>query len=108
MGDRISISFKNKYEESIAFFEHNRGLSLINDVRAFIGELNQRIPQQEHDPISRREPSWIIPLFVSWYFKRHPDNDVYLVQNKEGGDNSDNGHFTYSFETNTWDREDVP
>jgi hypothetical protein len=103
MGDRISISFKDDSEESVVFFEHWAGLRLKKDVEAFVKEINTKYVKNQNDPYTRREPSRIMPLFIAWYFKKHNGGDsVYLGATDEDGDNSDNGHYTYDLQKDTW------
>jgi len=104
MGDRISISFKDEQEESIVFFEHHAGLSLKKDVEKFIKEIDEIHPKDEHDPITRREASCVMPIFIAWYAGEHGINySVYLGATQNDGDNSDNGHFVFDLVTGKWD-----
>jgi hypothetical protein len=106
MGDRISISFKDSNENSIVFCDHWGGRHLINDVNEFIKTMDLKYPRTHSTPQTRREPSWMMPLFVAFYYRKYPNGEeVYLVQDEGQCDNSDRGHFTYDFDKNQWDRE---
>lgn len=101
MGDRISIQFEGEYgEKSIVAFEHWAGLTIIKDVEEYAAELNKRIPydikKNGRGPMDRREPCYVMPHFIAWYFIKHPRNSLYLGEDENAGDNSDNGHWIYN------------
>jgi hypothetical protein len=103
MGDRISISFKDDTEESVVLFDHWAGLKLKSDVETFISELDKKWKKSEHDPITRREASCIMVIFIAWYTDQHGINySVYLGRTQNDGDNSDNGHHVFDLVTGKW------
>ena len=90
MGDRVSISFKNGREESVALFHHWGGMEFVEIAREYV----QQLPQGWTMPIDRREPQTVMVDFI-----RHITQDMdqvksslYLGATPDDGDNSDNGH----------------
>ena len=103
MGDRTSIQFVNDDEKSPVFYEHNGGIALLHEVDEFLEVLKQNFPLNErcNDPITRREPSAILVMFVAKYVKyqltfsggyRLRDSDVFYR-------NNDNGHWIINLKT---------
>lgn len=97
MGDRISIQFKNKDEESIILFSHWMGMKLINKTKDYLNDLNLWLKNKENgisNPLSRKEPNTVMIDFIRWLTKdkKRIEGDLYLGKDKNNGDNSDNGH----------------
>lgn len=106
MGDRISISFKNKNKEfpfnlgtkeSITLFSHWDGMILVDKAKKYVKELKKDIESNiiPHGlPLERLEPNTVIIDFIKWYTKDRTriTSNLYLGKNKNDGDNSDNGH----------------
>jgi len=102
MGDRISITFKNEGDESIAFFSHWDGLGLKEKVKQYVKE---RLPRtgSQMKPLDRREPHTVMVDFISWLTKGEiVDSNYYLGKDGNDGDNSDNGHWVYDLNTDKW------
>ena len=102
MGDRISISFKNEYEESVTLFAHWEGMHLTSLVREYIQELNAELglPGTKHMyPMDRREPKTVMVDFVRWLFSGTDNERIksswYFGKDENDGDNSDNGHHVF-------------
>lgn len=100
MGDRISFSFVNGTEESVAFFSHWRGESLLESVREYLKQLKKTLKKRNTphmSPIDRLEPNTVMVDFIRWYTKDDEiiDGDLYLGKDENEGDNSDNGHHQF-------------
>ena len=103
MGDRVSISFVNGNDESVALFHHWGGTEFPAEARRY---LKQRIKEGEmhskekiSDPLNRGEPNTVMVDFVKWYGERHYKkgevitSSLYFGKDEHDGDNSDNGHY---------------
>jgi hypothetical protein len=99
MGDRISISFKNGDEESVALFSHWGGKVFLNEALRYVKQLKMYIEKQDKNgvyPLSRLEPRTVMVDFIKSLtenMKGRVDSDLYIGKNGDDGDNSDNGHF---------------
>ena len=99
MGDRVSISFKNGNEESVAFFSHWDGRELPRKARAYVKHLKQYLEKREmgsgFDPLGRMEPNTVMVDFIREYTKDLPrvESNYYLGKDYSDGDNSNQGHF---------------
>lgn len=105
MGDRISIQFECDGEKSIYFFHHWAGTKLLVDVKGYVRNLDLVKPKSQFDPINRREPTAIMADFIGWYQRQHPSSTIngnVRVGMECDGDNSDNGNYIWSFDTNGW------
>lgn len=108
MGNRISISFKNKNkippfnlegDESITLFSHWNGIELKKSAEKYIKELKKEIKDKKLLPIyplGRLEPNTVMIDFIRWYTKDMTQitSNFYLGKDKDDGDNRDNGHKT--------------
>ena len=101
MGDRISIAFADGEDESIAFFSHSDGESLLNVVGEYLTEYNSK-----HDrarklmPLDRFEPNTVMVDFIRWMAVKgllgeEVEHNYYLGRDSYDGDNSDNGHYIF-------------
>ena len=92
MGDRVSISFKNGNDESVALFHHWGGLEFVDLAEEYVAQL----PRGEVSmPLDRREPGTVMVDFIR-HITQNMDrvkSSLYLGKDPEDGDNSDNGHF---------------
>jgi len=101
MGDRISFSFKNGEEESVAFFSHWDGRSLEGTVNTYIAHLRRKLAENDPEgtsmgyPIERFEPNTVMLDFIRWFTRNMEliTSNYYLGKDENDGDNSDNGHF---------------
>lgn len=101
MGDRISISFKNGSEESVAFFSHWDGMHPYKSAQAYVKLLKKMSADTggTRYPLDRLEPQTVMVDFIKWYLQNeigneHVTSNYYLGVNGDDGDNSDNGHYT--------------
>lgn len=100
MGDRISISFKNGKDESVALFNHWGGMEFLKTAHRYVKELKKKLGKKklkmECEPIDRLEPETVMVDFIRWLTKDMDivSSDLYLGKDCGDGDNSDNGHFT--------------
>jgi hypothetical protein len=97
MGDRISVSFKNGKDESVALFSHWGGISFYNAGRDYVRKLKQTLKKRSKnygDPIGRLEPDTVMVDFIREVTKNMAlvEHDLYLGKDSNAGDNSDNGH----------------
>ncbi len=98
MGDRTSIQFKNKDELSPILYGQWAGMLLVSMGEEFLELLKQKYPELSNGstPVSRREPSALLPMFISLYIDP-PDEmgfgswRLYDSTMKMGG--NDNGHW---------------
>jgi hypothetical protein len=107
MGDRISISFRNGERESITFFSHWNGRSLLEKVEEFYKELSDHLEGWDKwsVPLSRLEPDTVIINFIVWGLgdSLWIDSNYYLGKNQYDGDNSDNGHWVFDLQKGKWE-----
>ena len=98
MGDRVSISFKNGEDESVALFSHWGGEDFVKDAHKYaLGlKFNYATKQGTTYPLGRLEPDTVMVDFIRHLTVGvdHVEGDYYLGCGPEDGDNSDNGHFT--------------
>jgi hypothetical protein len=101
MGDRISISFKNGEDESVALFSHWRGKDLLNDALQYLRDLKEEVKGKSCEPLERLEPGTVMVDFIRDLTKdeKRITSDLYLETDSSKGDNSDNGHFTIDLNT---------
>lgn len=95
MGNRISISFVNGEEESVAFFSHWDGEDLVANARTYLRELDKYLDgKKEVMPLDRLEPNTVMVDFVRWFTRNQGrvTNNYYFGKDSSDGDNSDNGH----------------
>jgi hypothetical protein len=96
MGDRISISFKNGAEESVALFNHWGGREFLDEVNQYVTPLKKERGNSEVEPLQRLEPATVMVDFIRYltHKQRRVMSNLYLGKDQNDGDNSDNGHFT--------------
>jgi len=99
MGDRVSISFKNKDEESVALFSHWGGMSFVEIAQQYAADLKKSKEGKTLMPLDRLEPQTVMVDFIRYLFKEivstdEVESNYYLGKDKDSGDNGDNGHFT--------------
>lgn len=106
MGDRISISFKNGDDESVALFSHWDGEDFLDKVNEYLNVLKELI-ETDNDanctkimPLGRLEPSTVMVDFIRYTFLTHGTiaGNYYLGKDKDDGDNSDNGHYVVNLD----------
>lgn len=98
MGARISVSFKNGKEESVALFHHWGGEEFKSDVDNFVEEY---IKSQKKDvqsnfstPQTRMDPQYVMVAFIAYLATNNLFSDsLYLGKDENDGDNSDEGHY---------------
>ena len=94
MGDRVSISFRNGDEESIALFDHWGGMERVEHARAYVEALRQR--RHKGMPLDRLEPGTVMVDYIREITKDMLviEGNLYVgeMSNPMAGDNSDNGH----------------
>lgn len=98
MGDRISISFRNGEDTSVALFHHWGGMDFLDRAKEFVDELRTKKEGKEYMPLDRLEPSIVMVQFIHVYTAENYGDDeiessLYLGKDGNDGDNSDNGHF---------------
>lgn len=100
MGDRVSISFYDGFRESVAFFSHWDGMSLVEIAEEYVKNIlgNYKFDNSISTPLSRREADTVMVDFITWYIKRDGpiEGNYYLGKDEFCGDNSDNGHHIIS------------
>ena len=96
MGDRISISFRDKYTESVVLFSHWGGMEFYKKAVAYILGLSKGVGKRVMNPLDRLEPCTVMVDFIRYITKGmdRVESDLYLGVDEFDGDNSDNGHFT--------------
>lgn len=107
MGDRISISFTDGDDESVALFSHWGGADFLKSAEKFVEELNNKVKYDAYDPATRREPQWMMVDFILWLgmtqdgeANLHSSSPfLYLGKDGNDGDNSDNGHWVVDVKT---------
>lgn len=111
MGDRVSISFKNGDEESVALFHHWGGTEFPEVAKEYAEELKQEMAEARikepriSDPLTRLEPQVVMVDFIRYLAQQIPHDvledyshrgrsttSIYLGKDQNDGDNSDNGH----------------
>ena len=101
MGDRISISFRNKEEQSVALFSHWDGLDFIDKAETYVKELYFEHTKSERGdcfPLDRFDPDTLMVDFIRYLTSEinvvdRNFSNYYLGKDEYVGDNSDNGHF---------------
>lgn len=105
MGDRVSISFTDGSDESVALFCHCGGSEFADLAKEYIKDLDGKIGTDKHTmPLDRREPSTVMVDFVLWLqerkeLERPVMSNYYFGKDGSDGDNSDNGHFKIDVRT---------
>lgn len=102
MGDRVSISFVNGGEESVALFSHWDGMDFVKQAKKYARELRQRWIDHKKPsvmPLDRMEPHTVMVDFIRWLFhtgyfntEEFIESNYYFGKDSNDGDNSDNGH----------------
>ena len=94
MGDRVSISFKNKDEESVALFNHWGGMEFVEEATAYAKDLKQRKKGEQSMPLDRLEVGTVMVDFIRHVTRdtKEVQSSLYLGKDLRDGDNSDNGH----------------
>lgn len=102
MGDRVSISFVNGRNESVALFSHWGGMGFVKEARQYLKELKKEmIKQGSMMPLYRGEPDTVMVDFIRWYTKdeKRIESNLYLGKDETDGDNGDNGHYALRLDT---------
>ena len=102
MGDRISISFVNGNDQSVALFSHWGGREFLNDALAYVRNLRQeKAKGNGSNPLDRLEPQTAMVDFIRHITRNEVrvDRDLYLGKDGCHGDNSDNGHWNINLKT---------
>jgi hypothetical protein len=117
MGDRISISFRNGKEESVALFSHSDGKTFLEIVDSFLLTLTEVLHIGKHRdfyPLSRLEPQTVMFNFIVYLQEQNGCNgckfsysNYYLGKDKTDGDNSDNGHYIIDLNKTTEVKESI-
>lgn len=97
MGDRISLSFRNGGEESIALFSHWGGMDFVRTAKTYVRELKLYLAKRGNpvlSPLDRLEPNTVMVDFVRALTAKleRVSSDYYFGRDGTDGDNSDNGH----------------
>ena len=97
MGDRVSISFRNGTQESVALFSHWRGMALVEEAQGYVQALHISIERElglKSLPLGRMEPGTVMVDFLCGLLGRMKgvEYDLHLGKDADEGDNSDNGH----------------
>jgi hypothetical protein len=100
MGDRTTIQFKNGDELSPCLYGHNSGLGILYEADEFMEILKTEYALEERvsDPITRREPSAILVMFINRYVKQPEDGGYRLTDSTNHYRNNDNGHWIVDLE----------
>lgn len=109
MGDRVSISFRNRGEESVALFHHWGGTEFPQEALAYVRELKAENPSGDQmRPLDRLEPSTVMVDFIRHLTKDEArvKTNLYLGKDSSDGDNSDKGHFVIDLLAETAEREE--
>ena len=121
MGDRVSISFKDKDEDSVCLFHHWGGVEFPKYAFDWFKGLKEKTAKPKNsNPITRFEPRSMLAQFIG-HIAQTPDfkecmgfeqvdgkpeyskpiysadllsHNIYLGKGPNDGDNSDNGHYT--------------
>ena len=96
MGDRVSVSFKNKGEESVVLFDHWGGREFAEKAADYAERLKEEVGNKETQPLDRLEPNTVMVDFIREVTKdmERVVSGLYLGATPDDGDSSDNGHFT--------------
>jgi len=108
MGNRVSISFRNREMESVAVFSHWGGMEFVEMARQYVRDLRQEVGTKKMMPLQRLQPDTVVIDFIR-HCTSHMDRvtgDLYLGKNDMDGDNSDNGHFVLDLGEET--KNEVP
>ena len=110
MGDRVSISFVNGAEKSVALFNHYGGVGFVEHAKGYARGLITELKAlakvgtiwPSFMPLTRLEPSTVMVDYIthleraSYYFKqKYGDrvwSNLYIGKDEHEGVNSDNGH----------------
>jgi len=98
MSDKISISFKNKNEKSVALFNHLGGIEFAREGLNYLKRLKEKLKKRKSNiinPLTRLEPGIVMVDFIRDYTKNMEivESSLWLGKDENDGDNSDNGHF---------------
>ena len=106
MGDRTSIQFKNKDKLSPILYGQWAGKWILSAADHFLKRLEKDFPVLENGttPISRREPSALLPMFISIYIEPPKPGELYswrLLDSQNVMRGNDNGHWIIDVEKMT-------
>ncbi len=98
MGDRVSVSFKTGEERSVVVCSHWGGKQFAQKALDFATDLIARRPSEGgmSTPLTRREPCRVVASFLATL----EEDECYVVTDRQGCDDSDNGHYTIAFTEN--------
>jgi len=116
MGDRVSISFRNGNEESVALFHHWGGKDFPKAALDYASKLKAELEFDNEPmiltPLTRLEPRVVMVDFIrhlwdtGWLRDEgkfalggRANDSIYLGKDENDGDNSDNGHFVIDLQT---------
>ena len=102
MGDRASVSFKYKGEESVVLFNHWGGKEFQDEAVEYAKALkSERSNGSGMRPIDRFEPCVVMVDFIRHITHKLGDkrmeDTIYLGATENDGDNGDNGHVVVDF-----------
>lgn len=94
MGDRVSISFRNGEEESVALFSHWGGMVFVKAAKEYVKNLKKWAGKEEVEPLQRLEPDTVMVDFIRHITdgQKRVKGNLYISRSEHEGDNSDNGH----------------
>lgn len=92
MGDRVSISFRNGDQESVALFSHWDGMEFVEKAEAYAFCLKLEREGRHELPLDRLEPRTVMADYIRQGFTDRIASNYYLGRDGGDGDNSDNGH----------------
>ena len=94
MGDRVSISFKDEFGESVVLFSHFGGMKLVETARKYGVDLKKRAKEYKGKPLGRMDSQTVIVDFIRFLTKdmNIVTGDFSLGATPDDADNSDNGH----------------
>jgi hypothetical protein len=95
MGERASFQFEKDGDKSVIFYDHWGNMDLIENVRAFVNELNRISPYHEDNsgPLDRREPGIMMVNFVVSYVGQGLHKSSYdLLDSNTKMEGNDHGH----------------
>ena len=102
MGNRVSISFRNGEEESIALFDHWGGMDRVAHAQEYVVDLKRRNGDSQVMPLDRREPGTVMVDYIREITQdmERVESSLYVGTMKDPmyGDNSDNGHHVIDLE----------